>query len=138
MCLAQQAQEQLLLQLRDHLAADPALTASHQRLQTKLQQETCMGPRLALTPPVLDILKAIPPATWIISLHLSEHGSVLYCAALRGQQTSDTGAAGKTKSTKQGRTETAQVSCQTTQTGPFENSVTEVDSLCAQFASFVA
>lgn len=63
-----------------------------------------MGPRLALTPPVLDILKAIPATTCIISLHLSsEHSSVLYCAVLRGQQTSETGPAGKTKAAKQGR-----------------------------------
>ncbi|KAL3130482.1 hypothetical protein ABBQ38_008299 [Trebouxia sp. C0009 RCD-2024] len=99
---APQAQEQLLLQLRDHLETNPVLTASHQRLQTKLRQETCMGPRLALNPPVLDILKAIPATTCIISLHLSsEHGSVLYCAVLRGQQAGDTGPAGKTKAAKQ-------------------------------------
>lgn len=108
-CLAQQAQEQLLLQLRDHLETNPVLTASHQRLQTKLRQETCMGPRLALNPPVLDILKAIPATTCIISLHLSsEHGSVLYCAVLRGQQAGDTGPAGKTKAAKQGRQYTPQ------------------------------
>ncbi|KAL3147909.1 Cilia and flagella associated protein 46 [Trebouxia sp. C0010 RCD-2024] len=106
---APQAWEQLLLQLRDHLEVNPALTASHQRLQTKLQQETCMGPRLALTPPVLDILKAIPATTCIISLHLSsEHSSVLYCAVLRGQQTSETGPAGKTKAAKQVIKETFQ------------------------------
>ena len=100
-----QAQEQLLLRLRDHLEAHPALTASHQRLRHRLQRETCMGPCLALTPQVLDILKAIPPTTCIISLYVSQDASVLYCAALKGQQTSQTVSAGKSKPTKQGRAE---------------------------------
>ena len=100
-----QAQEQLLLQLRDYLEAHPTLTASHERLQHRLQEETCMAPRLALTPPVPGILKAIPPTTCIISLHVSQDASVLYCAALKGQQTSRTVSAGKSKPGKQGRAE---------------------------------
>ena len=104
-CHAVQAQEQLLLQLRDHLEAHPALTASHQRLRHQLQGETCMGSRLALMPQMLDILNAIPPATCIISLHMSQDGSVLYCAVLKGQQAGRTESAGKSKSSKQGRDE---------------------------------
>ena len=98
-----QAQEQLLLGLRDHLNSHPALGASCQRLQHRLQEETCLASRLALTPQVLDILKAIPPTTWIISLHVAQDGSALYCAAVKGQQPSRTVSAGKSKPAKQGR-----------------------------------
>ena len=104
-----QAQEQLLLRLRDHLEAHPALTASHQRLQHRLQGETCMGSRLALTPQVLEILKGIPSSTFIITLYVSQDASVLYCATCKGQQTSRTVSAGKSKPTRQGKTETLQL-----------------------------
>lgn len=97
-----QAQEQLLLGLRDHLKAHPALGASCRRLQLRLQEETCFAPRLDLTPQVLDILKAIPPTTWVIALHMAQAGSALYCAALKGQQPSRTVSAGKSKPAKQG------------------------------------
>ena len=113
-----QAQEQLLLQLQDHLQAHPSLTASLQRLQHRLQAETCMAPRLALTPPVPEILKAIPPTTCIISLYVSQDASVLYCAALKGQQTSQTVSAGKSKPTKQGRAEMVQLAHQLGQLMP--------------------
>lgn len=77
-----------------------------------------MAPRLALTPPVPEILKAIPPTTCIISLYVSQDASVLYCAALKGQQTSQTVSAGKSKPTKQGRAEMVQLAHQLGQLMP--------------------
>lgn len=100
-----QAQEQLLLRLRKHLQAHLSaapLTAAWQQVQQKLQGETCMGPCLALTPSVLDILQTMPPIAQVVSLHVSQDGSTLYCTALKGQQSVAVPPAAKAKAGKQG------------------------------------
>lgn len=104
MCL-RQAQEQLLLRLRKHLQAQlPAatLTSAWQQLQQKVQGETCMGARLALTPSIPDILQTMSPAVQIVCLYVSQDASVLYCTALRGQQASAAPPAAKAKGSKPG------------------------------------
>ena len=61
-----------------------------------------MGPRLALTPPVPEILQTVPSSVQIMCLHVSRDESMLYCAVLKGQQSSAAPAAAKAKPGKQG------------------------------------
>lgn len=85
-----QARERLLLRLREHIKSSLScaeVSSAWQQCLQQLQQETCIGPRLALQPAVAHILGSMAPSTYIVSLHVSQDGSLLYCAALRGQQT---------------------------------------------------
>ncbi|DBA87841.1 TPA: hypothetical protein ACH3X1_004837 [Trebouxia sp. C0004] len=98
-----QAQEQLLLRLRKHLQEHlPAatLTTTWQQLQQKVQGETCMGARLALTPSIPSILQTMSSAAQIVCLHASQDASMLYCTALRGHQANAAPAAAKAKGGK--------------------------------------
>lgn len=99
-----QARECLVLRLRDHIKTKlpcAELSPAWQQCLHQIQQETCIGPRLALQPAVADILTSMAPSTYVVSLHISQDGTALYCTALRGQQAA---APVKGKPGKQGRT----------------------------------
>ena len=93
------------MRLRKHLQAHlpaAALTTAWQQLQQKVQGETCMGARLALTPSIPSILQTMSPAMQTVCLYVSQDASMLYCTALRGQQASAAPPAAKAKGGKPG------------------------------------